>query len=121
VSKDPIEAAFAAKQIDETERDELTAFQAEHRRVKFWRLDSYGLYVIRRPQPHEAKVYYKQGADERFDKFTLGYEYVKTCTLRPKLPAECDEIFKDYPLFPGVVLAALSELAGSGFEELGKV
>lgn len=116
---DPIEAAFKAEHITEAERDQLAAFRAEHKRIRFWRLDD-TLYVVRKPMPHEMSTYVKQGSDEHFDKILVAHQYAKSCTLLPATGPEQAAVFADYPMFPGTVCAALAELAGAGLEELGK-
>jgi hypothetical protein len=116
---DPIEAAFKAEQITEAERDRLLAYRAEHKRIRFWRLDDV-LYVVRKPLPHETSTYVKQGADEHLDKIFVAHQYAQACTLEPKSLDEQKAVFIDYPMFPGTICAALAEIAGAGLNELGK-
>jgi hypothetical protein len=101
-------------------KDQIDALRAQHKRIRFWEIEGHGLFVIRKPKRLDLQNYRTQLDIDGFDRTTALENYVRAVAVVPESADLVTAVFEDWPVFSGVVNAALQELGGGVVRDLGK-
>jgi hypothetical protein len=121
------EEAGASEEAKRAEREgTLATLKAQHRHIRWWELDGFGLVVCRRMRRSEVLTFTKlsHSANAKFDAdgdaatlVDANEKAVTTCCVWPKDRERLKQIFDEYTNFSSLAALAISRRADEGVTE----